>query len=103
MTILGYAGAAVAMGLPGPVIAVAMAALTTTPADGPFVVIAAPGSGGAAAVIERAGGWPVGYKEPVIGMLATGDKANFLHDLQSEGAMLVLGGKFAAILCGGSS
>lgn len=84
----------------GPLVAIAGAPFRP---DAPVLILARPWSGGAKAVVHRAGGWLVGPVPTLLGAIATGEGADFDLRLRQSGAWLVLDGSRLAVLCAGAA
>lgn len=90
------------VGLSGPALALSV----SRPAgEGLILVIAAPWSDGAAAIIHASGGFVVGPRDTWVAAFATdpSGRDGFVTKLQDQGAWRVLDGAFFAQLCGVST
>jgi hypothetical protein len=90
--------ATVTLALGGPP---AAAMLAAPPASDGVVWVLAPPWRSAVAVVEAAGGRPVGPVAPRVGQLAAGTAPDFAARLRTAGAWLVIDDTRLLALCGG--
>ena len=81
---------------------VALAGAGAAQAGRPALVLAAPGSGGAVQVIDRAGGRLVGLDRAAIGQMAVFETQADLDRARAAGAWILIDAQAIAALCAGT-